>query len=289
MNTGETSYRTLIEYFLLMQNEKSGDKIVYYDQEGHKFERDVNRNAIDVALSKFDGNSKAVLRRSGGLAKATPHQLVMYDNPDLGEKAPSVRIKVRFRDFKRDSRGRVNEEAYVTGTKIVEAESVVEMFDYGLEGDQRFMVDFGHGNVPVYVFRYGADECGRIVALFVELEELERMEMASPGRVMHVHPFKMERDALRYAPIPEAGQVDELEIARKNYWNLKESGHQVIPSFLRIGPPLEVPTGQSRQEFRRYLAKAIRQHEPDLNVHTKTFVKAEELVPFGDYEKNSDK
>ena len=284
METGE-SYRKLIEYFLLMQNERSIDKLIYYDQNGQKFEREINRGSIDLALQKFDGKSKAVIRSSGGMVKATPHQLVMYEEPMLGENTPSVRIKVRFRDFKRDQKGRVTEESYVTSTKIVPAEGVVESFDYGLEGGQRFVMDFGQGAIPIYVFRYGADEYGRIVSLFVEIEELERMEMASPGKIMLVHPFRMERDAMRFARKPDGSGIDELDEARANYWRLKETGQTTVPSCLRLGTPIEVPTGLGRQEFRRLLAKEIKQHEPELIVHTKTFIKQEDLVPFGTFEK----
>jgi hypothetical protein len=280
-----SSYHTLIEYFLLMhQKQQASDKLVYYDRKGHRFEKTVGRQEVDEALKVFDGAPRAVARSTGGIIRAIPHQLVMYDAVEGGKTTPQIRIKVKFKEYKRDSQGRWIFHESVVGSKILTVEELANPFSYQLDGQQRFMLDFGQGTVPVYVFRYAIEPSGKILALFAELDAVKQAILQPPGNQITVQAYFIDRDLLRYACTSNRFEQDEYQLALKNYNMLKSSGEEIFPKTLRFSEPVTIKTGISYQEFRHLISKEAKKNKPkDMQLPTKTIFKDQddELVPFG--------
>lgn len=295
METRGGEYRALIEYFLLMQGGTKDDKLVYYDQNGTKYEKQVERDKVDEALRYFDGTLKTVARSTGGMARAIPFQLVMFDpSSESGTSQPEVRIQVKFRDFKRDSLGKIIPNEYVTRTKTVLPSELGEALPQRLEGEQRFVLDLGQGLIPIYVFRYATDEAGHTQALFVELDDLEQVLLGKKGKQVHIQAYQVPRDLLRVARAGSETRKDEFDAAVDNYQDLKAKGVEIVPATMQVGQKIRCPESISYQDFRRFLSRSLKKQQIEsLEIPTKTDIKApekitdvttKELVPFGIFE-----
>jgi len=283
METSVTS-RTLIEYFLLLQKEQDKEKLLYYDGDGNQFEKEIQRGLVDEALAKFDGTPKSVMRSTGGMVKAMPYQLVIYD-PDIaaGQMHPEVRIKVKFKDFKKDAKGNYLPHEYTIATKVLSPSEIQDSVSYNLQGSQRFVVDFGRGIVPIYVFRYAMNARGETLALFVELSDMEKIVDGAPGNRTEVQAYQVSRDILRVACAANRHGIDEYELAIANYKVQKESGTPVIPENLKFGFTVEGPTNLTARDFRRYVSRALnKQKFNGKESETRTDFGSEEdtLMPF---------
>lgn len=258
MERGVT-YRSLIEYFLLMQNGGNRNTLIYYDQQGTRFEKEIERGQIEHALKKFDGKPKAVVRSSGGIVRAIPYQLVLCEGtPVFGQVTPQPKIRVKFRELGRDEHGRIIPGVINTVSKLVEPEQVIELFSYRLENPQRFVVDMGRGIIPIYVFRYWTDPQQRVQALFVELDDMESAVMGSrEGKRTLIQPYYVPRDILRYACRSNSYGRDEYDIAWENYRLQKESGKPIFPETLRFGNQIEGTTNLTCEELRLLLTKEV--------------------------------
>lgn len=298
MERGE-SYRTLIEYFLLMQNNENVDKIVYYDQNGKRFEKRVEKDKIDLALRYFDGAPKSVVRSSGGMVKAVPHQLVIYDNnSNYGPSEPEVRIQVKFRDFKKDVMGNIIPGEYVTRTKTVRPSEIRAGLEYRLEGEQRYMLDFGNGPIPVYVFRMARTKDGRTMALFVELDDMERVLLGKRGSRVSIQAYQIPRDMLREPKVEANGSSAEYDRAVSNYQNMRMDNRLAIPEELKVGFGISCPTSLSYPDFRKFMSQRLKKQQmvqtAELEIPTKTDIKettsesleitTEAMLPFGEFE-----
>jgi hypothetical protein len=250
------NYRSVIEYFLLMQTENH-HSVVYYNKDGTTFEKEIEHGVIDEALLKFEGGPKAVLRSTGGLVSAQAYQLVVRDQPRRGETAAAgVKIKVKFRDFHRDERGLADGKGYVTATKVLKPEEIREGFSFDLTHSQKFVLDLGQGMIPIYIFRFIPQPNGPTVALFVEADDLERNLTQPKGHHAMIQAYGVDRAVIRYATLDPQGP-NEIEIAMKNYRRLKEQKKEVFPEWLRVGTPMDIPTNLSYQDFRRWMGRQI--------------------------------
>ena len=246
---------------------------------------------VKKALKAFNKGPKAISRSSGGLIRAVPSQLVIYDRKgENGLTTPEVRIKVKFKDFRRDAKGVIVGSETVMGTKIVSPAEIVEPFSYNLDGQQRFLMDFGRGVIPVYVFRYGINESGKAMALFVEIDDVERVILGPEGKTVTTQVYQASRDLLRYACSANRLGQDEYDLALENYRLQKESKVEPIPEVLKVGPTIEGPANLTYEDFRRFVSKAVKGMQlHNVRLETRTFaskdrVNDDEMFPFGVFE-----
>ena len=259
MERGVTN-RSLIEYFLLMQEAGTSNTLVYYDQAGTRIERPIERGQFEDALKKFDGKPKAVARTNGGLVRAVPYQLVLCEG--YGQITPTPKIKVKFREFIRDSEGRVGGGRVQTVSKLVLPHEVVDLFSYRLDEPQRFIIDVGRGIVPIYVFKYATDRTGKPVALFVEVDDVERSMLGRGATTTSkIKIYQVPRDLVRYACHCNLHGQDEFDIAMENYHHQKQAALEVFPESLNIAAPVEGPTNLTYLDFRNYLTEELRQYQ----------------------------
>ncbi len=286
MERGVT-YRSLIEYFLLMQDAGKSNTLVYYDQKGTRFERPIERGQFDDALKKFDGKPKAVARSNGGLVRAVPYQLVLCEG--YGNITPQPKIKVKFREFKRDSEGRVGGGTIQTVSKLVMPHEVVDLFTYRLDEPQRFIIDIGRGIVPIYIIKYASDIEGKSVALFVEMDDVERSMLGRGEKTSSkIKVYQISRDLLRYACHCNLHGQDEYNIAMENYQIQKQQGLEIFPESLAIAGPIEGPTNLTYQDFRKYITDELNQFSDlELTMEPTKLIEETErveraLVPFNE-------
>jgi hypothetical protein len=255
MLTGATSKRT-IEYFLLMHEQPDVDRLVYYDPTGVRYEANIAREMLDEALKIFDGKRKAIKRSSGGLVHADPYQLVIFEDKDSGA-APEIRVKVKFKEFKKDAEGKFVVDEYVMNHKVVPVSEISDPFTFALDGQQRFVLDFGQGMIPVYVFHYDTDANGTAMAYFTEIDALRRALTGKVGEYMPVQTYKVPRDILRFACDLTANGSSEYLEAMDNQTRLKENGISIIPDSLLVFDRIDVCFPQTHQGFRKYLRQRL--------------------------------
>ncbi len=274
-----------IEFFLWKEDKKNENTLVYYDQEGSYHEANIGTGEITQALAVFRGRNRAIQRSSGGLTTAEPFQLILVTKPD-GKAV--LHVKVRFRDLKPSTAHQTTTAEYVTHTKVISPEALKEPFDFTLsdQKEQRFLVDFGKGIVPVHVFDYSTDEEGNLFAHFIELGDLERAMGARQGSRIAVQPYVVSRDVLRCAQSdPNAETSRQWVIAKEKYDGLRAKGHKVIPLCLRSGATELVPGGVAASDVRfylktTYLSKTSFKRTTETITYT-TDDSEEGLIPFG--------
>jgi hypothetical protein len=170
--------RIPIESFVIHQtNEGDMDRVVYYDSNGVCHEKQVSRRLLEQALQLFDGKPRAIRRSTGGIITAQPYKLVLYHSR-LEGSTPELTIKVRFRDFSPPS----TPSDLVSGdckvmAKNVPVHELLNPFPFTIDENQKYVLDFGRGIIPIHVFTIINDPAGEKMALFVEQE-------ASPKKIV---------------------------------------------------------------------------------------------------------
>lgn len=272
--------------------EKLTERLVYYDLAGHRYEGAPASNLIDEALKLFAGTQKAVRRSSGGLVIAEPYQLIVYGDPLNPQiDPPSLRVRVKFRDFRRDEEGRVRTAEYITHKKTVTPDELREPFGFrpAALGHQRFVLDFGDGPVPIQVFHY--EEIGGIqYAYFIEPAQAARVQDLPKRTEITLAIYRVERDVLRFAGLdPQSGESKEWESACRNYQRLVALGVQVVPGCLRATAPIAVAGGLTPQELSQQLRETMEtRHAAQLPPQAPPVFTLDEeegdLTPFGRFE-----
>jgi hypothetical protein len=230
------------------------ERLVYYDQEGTCFEKDIASHAIDDALKIFDGKIKAVQRRSGGLILAEPYQIVLVESESEESPRPQIRIRVKFLDFKA-GKGLVTAPEYLVHTKVVSPEEMKDPFILKTQSNQRYVLDFGQGIVPVHVFHF-ENSGENNWAYFIEQRDLNRVIKEGAGTKAEVQIYRVPQEVLRFADESEVGSSD-FNRANNNYERLKALGGKVVPDCLAWESHIEVPSSSSAHDLRNFLRMTL--------------------------------
>ncbi len=244
---GPLPLRIPIESFIVSQDETDPkrSRLIYFDPKGVRHEVLIRKSVVDAAIAKLDGKPRAIARSSGGLVLAQPYQLVLHHCLAEGiDAAPELRLKVRFKEFVRDERGRVTTGNVNTVTKNVLPEEVLDAVNYDLTLTQKFLLDFGQGALPVSIFSFVSDAAGENQALFVEADAIERAIRGPAGGKILVQRYKVSKDLVRVVRDAEHAK-DVFVKAQACFERLKKSGSAPIPDAIRVGEPIEIPTGLS--------------------------------------------
>lgn len=239
--------RVPIESFILTTDEKYPKqyKLLYFDPRGERHEILVRKSTMDTAISKLDGKPRAIARSTGGLSVAYPYQIVLHHSVGNPLRlSPEIRIKVRFKDFAANEKGRAGGTNVVTVTKNVLPEDVLDPISLDVNSAQKFLIDFGQGTIPISIFGFVSDQAGENFALFVESDAIERSIREPAGRTIPIVRYRVSKDLVRLVRGGEGNQ-ESFEAARKNYLRLKQQGLPVIPEALQVGPPIQISTGLS--------------------------------------------
>jgi hypothetical protein len=262
--------RIPIENFIVTADENYPNKyrLIYFDPRGQRHEVLVRKSTMDSAIQKLDGKPKAISRSSGGLAPAQPYQLVIHHHvSDSTQIAPEIRIKVRFKEFARGEAGNLTAGSVVTMTKNILPEEVLDQISYDLNSSQKFLMDFGHGVVPVVVFGFVSDQSGENYALFVESDSIEKAMREGAGKVIRAPRYRASRELVRAVRDGE-NAVELFEKARQNAERLRSMGQPVIPESLQVGQPVELPTGQSYAAICNLLRRSVHRWNRQEEDHT---------------------
>ncbi len=247
-----------IESFLMVRDENhSGHyRIIYFDPRGKRYERLVDRPLLDKAIKILDGAPRSIGRSSGGLINSQPYKLVLYHNVGENEnQAVEMRVKVRFMDFQTNDN---RHGEFVTLTKVVLPDDLNVPFQYGCSSQQQYIVDFGCGILPLHVFAFLSHTESGTVALCVERTTLEDVVKQPSGNGVTLQRYKLPRDVLRMArEIRNSSGKTEFEEARQNLLRLRKLNDPVIPPSLKVGEPVELPSGISIENATQYLRASV--------------------------------
>lgn len=255
---GALPLRIPIESFIVMPDEQDPKRVrlIYFDPKGMRHEVALRKSIVDNAVAKLDGKPRAIARSSGGIVVAQPYQLVLHHCVAEGsETPPELRIKVRFKEFVRDDRGRVTSGNVMTVTKNILPEEILGEVIYDLKAPQKFLLDFGQGAIPVSVFTFVSDAVGDNQALFVDAESIEKAIRTPAGSRVLVQRYKVDKDLVRVVRDLETS-VEVLTKAGANFDRLKRQGATPIPEPLKVGEPIEIPTGMSYQGICEFLRQS---------------------------------
>ncbi len=226
-------------------------KLVYVDPSGNPPSIELPEGFLDQALKYFGSQVRSVRRSSGGLVLAEPCQLIVYGEPETEEAARTIRVRVRFRDFRRDPSGRVLAPHYLTQTKTVSLRDLSEPFSFrcDAEGEQRFLLDFGSGTIPVHVVGYDGDATP--LAYFIETDSVEQILKSPKGGHCLVQVYMVERNVLRY------GDAEDFARSQETFRRLKRECRRAVPEAFRIAEALSIPTGITKEEFSDFFRDQI--------------------------------
>ncbi len=266
---GSIPFRIPIESFIVLGEEDYGSRyrLVYFDPKGRRQEAFVKKSIFETALGKLDGSIKSIARSSGGIVPAQPYQMVLYHcMSDSVGTGPELRIKVRFKDFLRNEGEKTTSGGIVTVTKNVLPEEVLDPVKYDIKNNQKFLIDFGQGAIPITVFSFLSEPGGDSVALFVESDAVERSIRERQGSRVLTHRYRVPRDVIRVVRDTHSG---EFEAAKANYERIKKLRQTVVPTALQTGPTVDIPTGFSFQAVGEFLRRSMhRWNREDDDQHT---------------------
>lgn len=255
-------------------------KLTYFDPAGNPPSIELPEGFLDQALKYFGNQVRSVRRSSGGLVLAEPCQLIVYGEPESEEAARTIRVRVRFRDFRRDSTGRVLTPDYLTQTKTVALRDLQEPFSFRCDSeiDQHFILDFGSGTIPVHVIGYDGDATP--LAYFVENDSFETILKSKPGGHCLIQVYMVERNVLRFA------HEEDWNRSLETFHKLKRECRRPVPESFRIGEALSVPSGLDKEQLSDFFRDQILGGLQDKTTPG-TFLLDEEdgLKPFGIYER----
>jgi hypothetical protein len=251
-------------------------QLVYFDPQGKRYVGDDHRIAEDM-LRLFSQRVKAVRRSTGGLVLAEPFELIVYGDPTRPARPEDYRVRVKFRDFRRDAEGRVLLGEIATHVKTLPASELLEPFHFDGDTPGCFLLDFGDGIVPVNVVL--SDGRGNGQAFFVEPDAIERVRTTRQDENVLIQPYRVERTVLRWTPIDKEGGAPDERRAWRNYHRLVDRDRQAIPPVLAFGAPIAIPGGSTTEEVRQFLRMKLRQRLTGKAESLVYRIEGEELQP----------
>jgi len=245
-----------IEYFVWASQSSNQERLIYYDENGNCIEHTVKAGAVQAALKVFDGRARTVHRSTGGMTRVEPYQLVLVNHED--GRLPSIRVRVRFTDvrFVQGENGQVIAQVY-QHSKVVAPEQLQETFDYELIQDQRFVVDFGQGILPVQVIHLDRDDKDQVNAYFIDPGDASRIAQGNLGDRAWIQVYEVPRETLRHA------DIDDWRLALGNYERIKRHGSEMIPDCLRSSFPIETISGYQWEDLRDFLQLTLSQRKDE--------------------------
>jgi len=228
------------------------ENLVFVDSEGG-LAPSLDR-VLEQAFRCFGGKLRAVPRSTGGLVLAEPCELTVHEGGATSTgSAPAIRVLVRFRDLKRNERGEAPIPEYVMHSKLVAAETLREPFALERHGlpETRFVLDFGHGIVPIRVIAFRPDGDQSVQACFIDVDDSRRIANASAGMPCPARVYEIDREVLRYA------SPQDFERAIRNMNRISAMGKDPIPrAFARR--EIDFPGAGQGAKLLEALAKAVR-------------------------------
>lgn len=234
-------------------------QLVLFDSHGEvissAFPPTISQRLIDL----LDNKPKAVSRSSGGLGlvNVTPHLFLKHTSEN-----PEVLIKVIFHDLERNSQYRIISKNIVTHAKVIPIQDIKAGFPIEDKGPHTYVVDFGMGIIPVYVFRFYRDSDGIPWALFVRYDELEQALIQPEAKSSPVSIYEIPVALLRtISPLQTNGQRDFLW-AKEHAAQLKERGEVLVPPLLLVQGPVDLPQGLTLGQIEQWLLDIIHPSAP---------------------------
>ena len=265
-----------VDYFLWNQDEKTPGRLVYYDNQGNCYERDLPKERIDAALKLFDGKPRSILRSTGGRVNAEPIQIVVSE-PD--SDAPQIRIRVKFCDLIRNVDGDVIGNQIAIHTKVVSIEDLGDPVPQ--VANHSYVMDFGSGLVPIRVIHFEKDK-RTTMARFVLATEVDAAAERPGGQTAWLQTYLAPVQTLRLAT--DHHGVMEFALAEENVkWKI-QLGERIIPTCLADGS-IEVPCGATQHLIEQVLqlcASGGQNLAQPLIISILTNTR--ELLPFGSLE-----
>ena len=257
-----TQLRVPIESFIIRQDKGSDlARVIYFDPRGIRHEKPIAQRILDEALAKLDGKPRAIRRSSGGITTAQPYQLVLFHTiSDREDSTPELLVKVRFRDFKLNDGEFASTGQCMTLTKTVPIKDIVNPFTFTPEENQRFVLDFGKGIVPIHVFAFINDPNGERNAFFVEKKAIEFATRSAKGQKIAIQRYKVSRDVIRSTGGKETEDQNiktDFDKARDNFERLLRARLEPIPHALKAGGLVEIPTGLSLARLQEELRSTV--------------------------------
>ncbi len=264
------------------------DRLVFYEVEGNRVRQ--NSEPVTSASPWATLNEqvkkqikKAIQRSNGGFSTALPCHLIVEDQ---AAEHP-VRVRVQFKDFKRDELGKVTKAEYAVQYKTVYPEELHAAETHVLRGDsvQRFLLDFGDGVVPVQPVLFDVNAKGEGRVYFIELIDVDNVRNGKAANKVWVRVHACDVSVLRFLPEGYRHAVSDFQKALANYMRLRKEGKRIIPQCLEVAPPYQVPGAMSLSELRDYLKVLISRQVAGKAPAARQFeIKEDELIPFGTYE-----
>ena len=286
---------SLIDCFSWETVDAKTNKLIYYDNQGKRFERIISKEIMERTLGLFDGKSHLVRRSTGGYSPAHPTEMLVYHTPGQtaheANQTPIIRVRVRMIDVERDGKQHISGDGLVVQYKSVSPEDIQvtpkDLEPFGLQ----YLMDFGYGIIPLSVFEFYRDMRELVQACFVRTDEIEAAAKAPRGSKVLIQTYRIPEPVLRLA-LPNSAQAkQDLKEAKNNLNRLVQAGIDIIPPYFKAGPQMSIPTGSTPDMLLHYLRIA---KDPEVHAMSKPLLtildkprdeEDSQLLPFGVFER----
>ena len=265
------------------------DNLVFYEISGNV----AHGNGASPALADLNRlveskTLKSIERSTGGFTQAVAVRV--FAEESLG-KEPAIRLRMKFTDFLRNAKGKVEKDEYVVQYKTLFPDEVrdAESIQQGGNQIQRFLLDFGDGAVPVQVVHTTKTTKGETLAYFIELMDLDNVRNGKKDTQIWVRVYCCNAAVIRFLPEQSRHSAGTFQQALANYSRLRKDGKRIVPQCFEGGPAFRVPAGLSISDLRSYLEVLIKRQKnapsSDAPAKENAFeIKEDDLIPFGTFE-----
>lgn len=254
-------------------------KLVCYDASGEKRVRLVAEPLYRQVLKLFNGELRAVHRSTGGMGLAMPVGLKFKDTtPAEVSDINAVVIVMNCMQF--NPLAKTADATAISRRKLIPLSRIKDGFKIPLDGDQRCVVDFGMGLVPIRVLSYVKTGSGPEMAVFLEHPSYVKLVFGKESSTT-VQPYLIPKECLRWARGAKGQPGDEMEKARQNLEKLVAAGKEPIPSILSLGDPLTLPAGSSAKELLQDRLRQFHKEQRHGEAEMTLDLSPEGLLPFG--------
>lgn len=172
------------------------------------------------------------------------------------------------------------EATAISRRKLIPLSRIRDGFKIPLDGEQRCVVDFGMGIVPVRVLSYVKSDAGPEMAVFLDHPSYIQLVFGNESS-MTIQPYLIPKECLRMARGTKGQPGDEMERARQNWDNLVAAGKEAIPSILSLGDPFTIPAGTSAKDLLQDRLRKIHKEQRRGEAEMTLDLSPEGLLPFG--------